>query len=100
MKTKTKTVIEVDYHDLNEEIAKFLKSKDLPIGADGFECVVEEEWGNDSDHAFTLEKEQPDEYDMVKMKKGNYQYKVGSILNWMCAEGVLAAGEYLVTVCW
>ena len=96
MKTKTKTVIEVDYSELDREVIKFLKSKNLSTD---FNCVAEEEWSNDSEHSFTIEKEQPEDYDREEMETGSYSFMVGTILNWMCAEGVLPAGEYLVSVC-
>jgi hypothetical protein len=100
MKTKTKTIIEVEYSELDKEIAKFLKRKNLLVDKNGFNCVVEEEWSNDSEHSFAVEKEQPEDYNMKEIKEGNYHFKVGTILNWMCADGIISSGEYLVTVCW
>ena len=97
MKTQTKTIIEIEYSELDKEIKKFLKSKKLSTN---FDCVAEEEWSNDSKYSFTVEKEKPEKYDMEKMKEGNYSFKVRTILNWMCAEGVISASEYLITVFW
>lgn len=103
MKTTTKTVIEVDYNELDGEVTRFLRSKNIEVGEYGYECTAEEEWGNDSSHELNVDGKLDDffeKYDKPDILKGKLSYKLSAILNWMAAEKVIEPGKYLVNVCW
>jgi hypothetical protein len=102
MKTVSKTILVVDYHELNKTVNDFLKSKGVQTTCP-YECVAYEEWSNGSNHSFCAGVEPGDgeyEYDIEDILKGDFQYKLTSILDWMAAEGVIEKGEYLVNVYW
>jgi len=99
MITKRKSVLEVSYNDIDAEITDFLLSKgftkkDMTCERRGYEICAENEWCNDSEHSFDVEPEPLADQTTLKHVSTN------EILNWMCAEGKLEAGEYLVDVCW
>lgn len=96
--TCTKEVMfSVDYHDLEEFIAKAYKLKEWSF-------VADQECGNDSQHSFDVDKKL-DEYELEEIKefqekKQQSQFMVGTLLNHCCARGLIEKGEYLVRVCW
>ncbi len=94
-----KVVIEVDYNDLDEAVTTFLKLKnfsDRNFDKHGYECIAVNEWSNYQSHTFTVSPNIPD--DDEKNDIGGMG--TGEILDWMCAENLVEAGEYLVNVCW
>lgn len=101
-----KTVIEINYNDLDKAITEFLKSKGYSrknFDKYGYECVAENEWGNYQAHTFTIGKYDwaiPDEDDRNNMLKGEHVLSTDEILEWMCAEKLIEPGEYLVEVFW
>ena len=97
-----KVVFEVDYNDLDEAITDFLKSKSFTnrnFEKYGYESIAENEWSNDCQHSFIVQPELPDEYDQKRLNDNDAPC-TGTLLNWMCADGLIEAGEYLVTVSW
>lgn len=101
MKYQTRTTNFVNYNDLDRAISEFLKEK----GAKNtqFEVVAYEELGNDSDKAFNIGKYDfslPDESDKADILNGKLHYQTGRILEWMCAEGKIPAGDYVVEISW
>lgn len=101
MKYQTRTTNFVNYNDLDRAISEFLKEK----GAKNteFEVVAYEELGNDSDKAFNIGKYDwavPDEKDKQEILRGNLYFRTGPILEWMCAEGKIPAGDYVVEISW
>lgn len=100
MKTTKKTILEVDYNELDKSINEFLKEK----GIKGeFEVVADEELNNDSQKSFLVDGKEDEfflKYDLPDIKKGKFSFKTGTILNWMCIEGKIEAGEYIVDICW
>jgi hypothetical protein len=100
MKSSTVTLIEVDYHELDETVTKFLKEKQIKWHSDEqYQCVAEQEWGNDQSHCFTVDGD-VDEDCIQRIKDGRLGWSLGNILNWMASEGALAKGEYKIDVCW
>ncbi len=100
MKTTTKTVREIIVSDLDEEITKFLKSQDINTGKYGYESIAENEWCNYQYHTFTVDgKVSEYDSDMIKNKELK-ELSTDTILQWMCMEGKIEAGEYLVSVNW
>lgn len=101
MKYQTRTTNFVNYNDLDRAISEFLKEK----GAKNteFEIVAYEELGNDSDKAFNIGKYDwavLDEKDKQEILRGNLYFRTGVILEWMCAEGKIPAGDYVVEISW
>jgi hypothetical protein len=94
-----KVVVKVDVRDVDDAITKFLKSKgygDKNFVKYGYECIAVNEWSNYQSHTFNVEPEMPDDED----KNDPKNLGTGEILNWMCAEGRVEAGEYLIDIFW
>ena len=96
MRTKKKTLIEVDSFELEEAIQKH-------FGRD-YELIPMQEWGNDQEHAITVDGTL-DDYNTEKVEAFKNLTEPGmfllrSLMNSMAADGVIEKGEYLVTVCW
>lgn len=103
MKTVTKTIIEVNYNDLDEAITKFLKSKgfsDKNFDQCGYESAVENEWSNDQSHSFAVDgKIYSYQQEQVDRKKWG-KLSTRTLLNLMFNEGLIESGEYIVDVSW
>ena len=95
----TKTVNEVDYDDVDQAIAEFLKSKGFDLGR-RYECVCEEEWQNDMKKEWQIEPNLPKDYDLKRFAENNFGFRTRTILDWMCADGLIPAGNYLIDVSW
>jgi len=92
-----KTIIEVDYHDVDKAVNEFFKLK----GIEGkCECVPDNEWSNDSSHSFNIAPELPSKDDEERIRSCHLSWRIGAILDWMCAEGHIDAGEYIIDICW
>ena len=106
LKSETKTIISVDYNDVDNAITAFLLEKDALTKSmrsermrerkPRYECVAENKWGNDSEHEIEVEAKDLDEDD----KKDMTYVSTGDILDWMCFEGRVKAGTYLINICW
>ncbi len=97
-----RVVLEVDYNDLDEAITTFLKSKSFTnnnFEKYGYESVAENEWTNDCQHSFGVSARLPDESTLKRLNE-NREPSTGALLDWMCADGLIEPGEYLVTVSW
>jgi hypothetical protein len=103
MKTSIVTLIEVEYKELDEQVTKFLNSKGIKWQYEKkdqrYECVAEEEWGNDESHSFNVDGK-VDEYSKEEIIKGNLSFQLHGILDWMAAEGVIEKGTYKIDICW
>lgn len=102
LNTTTKTVKEVDYNDLDKAITDFLKSKNFTnknFDKYGYECIAENEWSNYQSHSFPVEPELPDKFELKELKEGELP-STSCLLNWMCADGLIEKGEYLVDIFW
>ncbi len=96
-----KTVREVEVRDLDDTITEFLKSKGIQnknFDKYGYESIAENEWGNYQQHSFTVEPKALDPEDLADLQL--HLPSTSELLNWMCLEGQLAAGEYLVDCSW
>ena len=99
MKYEEKTFKVVDYHDLD----KFIN--DNVRFSDPFECITSDAWDNYSYHRINVTGELG-EYELARMGdildtgewEGNNETSI--ILNYLCREGKLEAGEYLIEVFW
>ena len=99
LKGNKKTVTELEYYQVDTAITDFLLSKgfskkDMTCSREGYVICAENEWSNDSEHSFDVEPEVLEDQTTLKYVSTN------EILNWMCAEGKIEAGEYLINVCW
>jgi hypothetical protein len=101
---KTKTIIEMDYREVDNLISTFLESKGYVFKSNPYnhryECLAMEEWNNDSYHQVELDGS----YDetILEYIKGNDipNYNTYEILNLMVSEKLIPVGEYLITVGW
>jgi hypothetical protein len=94
---KSETYLVADYWDI-EKLIKEVYGRDyhLPM------C---EEKNNDSYMIFDVEPDfkngDSDVEDLEKFKNGEeIMYRTDIILNDMCRQGKLAAGRYLIRICW
>lgn len=97
MISSTKTVHEIGYKKLDD----FIKS----VTGQEYECVCAEEWSNDSEHHFVvtgkLDNYDREEWNQFRALGGkDSSFILGAILNGLCEEGHLPAGDYLISVCW
>jgi len=96
LKTKRVEYTEVDYQDLESLIREV-------YGKPDYDIVADEEWNNDSDHTFTVEPKldmyQTQDIEQFKAT-GEAMYRLGTILDDLCANGHIEPGEYLISVCW
>ncbi len=101
MKYSTTTIHKVNYNDFDAAINDFLKEKGA--AKEDYEIVADEQLGNDCEKAFDIGKYDwavPTERDKQEMLKGDLYYNTSKILEWMCQEGKIEAGEYLVEISW
>lgn len=99
---KVKTVIEMDYYELETIVNNHYN---LPHNGDGYEFVAVQECGNDSSHTFYIPKAEPlskwDQKSIEELKLGKHPcYCNHAILQDLVNNGVLAPGEYLIKVSW
>jgi hypothetical protein len=99
MKFKQEKVFRPEWHEIEKEITAFLKSKGVPMMED-YNIPCEEEMSNDSTYSSNVNPEVPSAYEMKDILKGQLGWKTGMILDWMCAEKVIPAGEYVVDISW
>lgn len=92
---KKKTVIEVSYSDLEKLVKKHYPEQYKHMGGYSFAAV--EECGNDTSHGFDVDGKL-DDWDLEKFAKGEASNI--ALLNKLCADGLIEAGEYLIEVCW
>lgn len=98
LKTNIKQYIEVNYGDLDEFLTKRFSFDPK------YEFVAAEEMGNDSEKSIIVEAEL-DKWDkkhieeILKTKKWEH-YETGTLLCYLCEQGEIPAGNYLISICW
>ena len=96
LRCETETIHKVEYHELDS----FIQA----VTGHYFECVPNEEWGNDSQHRFDVDGDlsEYDQKEWDKFKKTGEQQLFGlrTVLDGLVKDGHLTAGVYLITVCW
>lgn len=100
MKTIKKTIFEVDYNEFDRAATEFLKSKGVDVESD---VVCDNEWSNDSQHSCTVKNTSDDffeKYAKPSLLKGELSSEWQSILQWMCIDGLIEPGEYIIDICW
>lgn len=93
------TVQKCDVVDVDNAITSFLKEKGFSsknFDKYGYEAIAENEWSNYQEHSFSVEPTAPDASGLADIGR----LSTGKLLNWMCADGKLPAGDYLVEVYW
>jgi hypothetical protein len=90
---KTKLVVECDYSEIEALAEKH-------YGAKGYSFVAVQECGNDSSHSFRVSNKMGKK-EAEQIRKGKIpNYHNGDLLNCLCADGFIEAGDYVVKVCW
>ena len=103
MKVETITVNKVEYKKLEAHIHQVYGFEDPK---EMFSIVAMEEWGNDSDHLFHMEKKLLEKWDQHHLDKwkadplGWHTYILRVILQDMVNNGYLEEGDLLIEVCW
>lgn len=96
LKTKKIEYYEVDYRELEEFISGIYGQK--------YEIVPDLELSNDCVEAIEVEPEPLEVYDQNKLKewktngKGTYMFSI--LMTDLCNQGLIAPGNYLVSVSW
>lgn len=97
LKSRKKTVIEVEYGDLERFVKETYKQKE-------YSFVAAQECGNDSSHSFSIEKELLDEYDQKKLdaftKTGKYGFINHTVLQDLVNRDLIEPGNYVIRVSW
>lgn len=70
------------------------------IKVDEYNIVCEEELSNDMSHELSVSSEKPSDDDVEELKEGAFSFRTNTIANWMCFEGELKSGTYLIDICW
>jgi hypothetical protein len=100
LKTRKVVRLEVDFSDLQYEINKFLR-KEFGKNAHDYDIVAEEEWYNNTAYDYTVKEQNLNETNYNEYKAGDYgRGSTHYILNWMCFQGVIKPGKYLVHCRW
>ena len=99
LKHGIKSVIRVEYNDLDEFLTKRFG---LP---EGYEFAAMEELGNDVIKSINVCKEDFNEYDQqyidaILIDKKPKSYGTGTLLCYLCNLGEILEGEYLINVSW
>lgn len=94
--SESEIVVKVDYSNLEQGINLFLKSQGIDKE---FELTVEHECSNDTSLTFDVDAG-IDDSEIKELKDGNFYFRCGDILRWMCKNDLILAGEYLVNVSW
>lgn len=96
----TRTVISVNYHDLEHLIREI-------YGITGdWSFVEDQECGNDSDHEFHVERKPLAKYEeeqlanFIQSKGERESYMANTILDDLCNKQIIEPGNYLVQVSW
>lgn len=95
-------VIKTDYNDIDHMVTEFLREKGFRsknFDKYGYECVAENEWSNYQEHSFTVESIDYKGKEQISCSDSRVPF-LGDILNWMCFDGKLKAGTYLIKVYW
>lgn len=93
---KTKLVVECDYNEIEALAEKH-------YGAKGYSFVATQECGNDSSHSFSVTNKLDnwEKKEAEKIRQGKIPtYHNSTLLNCLCADGFIEAGDYVVKVCW
>lgn len=96
LKCETETVINVDMYDLENFIQEVTGHK--------YEIQAGEEWGNDSEHRFTINGKlyKWESEDWAKFKAGQMKRsatnKLRAYLQGLCVDGHIQAGTYIVSL--
>lgn len=103
MKVNKKVIFEVYYNDLDRAITQFLKSKDgnfTFLDGSRYESVSENEWSNDSCYNFNVTGQLSDSNRKI-IEEGIFDgLSTRLILDWMCEQGEIEPGEYIIRVSW
>jgi len=96
LECKKKTVIKVDYGDLESHI-KEIYGHELSI-------VADQETDNDESIDIVVKEEEiiGCDFDEVKafVETGEYRYLLHTLMTHMCNEGHLEEGNYIISICW
>lgn len=92
---RKKTIFFVDYGDLNSYIAECL-------GVADFEGTLESPNDSAYEYNVTDKSSESDKSEVERIiTEGDCEYwRLGLVLDYLCAKGFLEQGEYVVGVCW
>ena len=81
-----------------DELERFIKEEfNLP----NYDIIADEELINDIIWTTNVESIEMDAKELINIiRKGNTSYKTRSLMNQLCFEGKIEAGEYAVDICW
>jgi hypothetical protein len=96
LKCQKKTVIEVDYGDLDRFIQE--------VYGHEYEIVADQELGNDCCKSVTVKKEKLNQWEQADLdmfiSTGIYRYMLHTILSDLCNRDLLEPGEYVIEISW
>jgi hypothetical protein len=106
-KATFKSVVEIDYGDLDNIITEHFTGKKVPYtypyekDFEPHDIVCLNEWSNDSQHSFDVKKIAADEKIIKNAKLGKWpEYNTDELLNKMCFDGIIPECELIVSIYW
>jgi hypothetical protein len=77
-----------------------LVNDNIPSADGKYNFAAGEEASNDSSHIYRVINDVMLDYDLENIEGGELQYNAGVILNYLCRETIIPAGNYLIEVSW
>jgi hypothetical protein len=94
LKCEKKVMITCDYNDFNN----FMQEE---FNIPNYEIIAEEELHNDMTWTATVESNEMDAKELLKIiRTGNAMWSTRKMLDHLCFEGKLEAGDYGIEICW
>lgn len=95
LKCEKKVMISVEYHDLE----KFIQDE---LNLPEYDFIADEELNNDTTWTAKVEPIEMNSKELCDIVRGKEttMYKTRNLLDQLCFEGLLEAGEYAVDICW
>lgn len=94
LKCEKKVMITCEETDFND----FMREE---FNIPSYEIVAEEELNNNMTWTSTVESKEMDAKELLKIiRTGNAMWSTGKMLDHLCFEGKLEAGDYGISICW
>lgn len=113
MKTETKVITELDYHEFddlcNQHVPLKVVNEKGEVIEWSWECVADEEWHNDTEHVYNFEEIDLNDSDTVALLDGLWtddahyslpSYMVGTLIQVLQSKGVLPKNTIIIKVSW
>lgn len=81
-----------------DELERFIRDE---FNIPNYDFIADEELSNDMTWTANIEPKEMDAKELLDViRNGNTGFKTSDLMNQLCFEGRLEAGEYAVDICW